>query len=232
MLFTSVSTGTKSGGFNGVAGEGAPREFEPEDSTNYELGIKSRWLDERLQVNASAFYNEFTDLQFIAQNPTGTGFFVSNAAEGTSEGIDLNFSALPLANLILAGGFQYLDAEYTKGELQIFDVAFAPKWSGNFSATFLLPLADGMSYLRGDYSFMGDHFSNATYQAPKTEQDRELFNARLGWRNDSWDAALWVKNITDEAYSVQTAAPLIFSGTEAEFLAPPRTYGATVRYYF
>ena len=232
MIFTSVSTGTKSGGFNGVAGEGAPREFEQEDSTNYELGIKSRLLDERLQINATAFYTEFTDLQFIAQDPSGAGFFVSNAAEGTSEGIDLNFSAMPLTNLILGGGLQYLDAEYTQGELQAFDVAFAPKWSGNLSATLLLPLADGMTYLRGDYSFMGDHYSNATYQPPKTEQDRELFNARLGWRNDDWDAALWMKNITDEAYSAQTAAPLIYSGTEAEFLAPPRTYGVTVRYSF
>lgn len=232
MIFTSVATGTKSGGFNGAAGADAPREFKPEDSINYEVGIKSRWLDETLQVNASAFYTDFTDLQFIAQNSSGTGYFISNAAEGSSEGMDLNFSAMPLANLLLSGGLQYLDADYTRGELQVFDVPFAPVWSGNLSATLLLPVADGMSYLRGDYSFMGDHFSNATYQAPETEQDRELFNARLGWRNKYWDVALWVKNITDEAYSVQTAAPLIYSGTEAIFLAPPRTYGATIRYYF
>lgn len=232
MLFTSVATGTKSGGFNGVAGEGAPREFEPEDSTNYELGIKSRWLDDRLQVNASAFYTEFTDLQFIAQNPVGTGFFVSNAAEGTSGGIDLDWSAMPVGFLQLSGGLQYLNAEYTKGELEDFDVPFAPKWSGNVAATFLLPLADGVTYLRTDYSFMGDHFANNTYQPPETEQDKDMVNARLGWRNDHWDAALWVKNLTDEAYSTQTAAPIAFSGTEAEFLEAPRTYGATVRYIF
>jgi len=232
MLFSSVATGTKSGGFNGVAGEGAIREFEPEDSTNYELGIKSRWLDDRLQLNASAFYTEFTDLQFIAQNPTGTGFFVSNAAEGTSQGIDLDFSAMPLANLMLAGGLQYLDAQYTKGDLQQFDVAFAPTWNGNLSATLLLPLGNGMTYLRGDYSFMSDHFANATYQAPETEQDKAIFNARLGWRDEEWDAALWMKNITDEAYSAQTAAPIVFTGTQAEYLEPPRTYGVTVRYNF
>lgn len=232
MIFTSVATGTKSGGFNGVAGAGAPREFEPEDSTSYELGVKSRLLDERLQVNATAFYTEFTDLQFLAQNPTGVGFFVSNAAEGTSQGVDLNVSAMPFTNLMLGGGVQYLDAEYTKGELQEFELPFAPNWSGNLSATLLFPVAGGMSYLRSDYSFMADHFGNATYQAPKTEQDKKLLNARLGWRDEAWDAALWVKNITDEAYSAQTAAPLLYSGTEAEFLAPPRTYGVTVRYSF
>ncbi len=174
MIFTSVTSGTKSGGFNGVAGEGAPREFEPEDSTNYELGIKSRMLDDQLQLNATAFYTEFTDLQFIAQNPVGTGFYVSNAAEGTSQGVDLNISATPLANLILDGGLQYLDAQYTKGQLEEFDVPFAPTWTGNLAATLLLPLADGMTYLRGDYSFMGDHFANNTYQPPETEQDKSL----------------------------------------------------------
>lgn len=232
MLYAAIATGTKSGGFNGVAGQGAPREFEPEDSTNYELGIKSRLLDQRLQLNATAFYTEFTDLQFIAQNPVGTGFFVSNAAAGNSQGVDLNFSAMPLPNLQLAGGVQYLDAKYTKGDLEQFDVAFAPTWSGNLSATLLLPLADGTSYLRGDYSFMGDHFANATFQAPETEQHKDIFNARLGWRNEVWDAALWMKNITDEAYSAQTAAPLQYSGTRAEFLEAPRTYGVTVRYSF
>jgi iron complex outermembrane receptor protein len=104
MLFTSVTSGTKSGGFNGVAGEGAPREFEPEDRSHYELGIKSRVLDDQLQINATAFYTAFSDLQFIAQNPVGTGFFVSNAAKGTSQGVDLNVSATPLAKLILDGG--------------------------------------------------------------------------------------------------------------------------------
>jgi iron complex outermembrane receptor protein len=162
----------------------------------------------------------------------GTGFYVSNAAEGTSQGVDLNISAMPLPFLQLAGGVQYLDAEYTKGDLEPYDVAFAPTWSGNLSATLLLPLAGGMTYLRTDYSFMGDHFANATYQAPETEQNKDIVNVRLGWRNDEWDAALWMKNITNEAYSAQTAAPIQYSGTRAEFLEPPRTYGVTVRYSF
>lgn len=234
MVFTSVSTGSKSGGFNGVAGEGAPREFKDEDTTNYELGIKSQLFDNRLQLNASAFYTEFSDLQFLAQQPSGVGTFVSNAAEGTSSGVDLNFSAAPWPFLTLAGGLQYLDAKYTDGDLEEldFDVPYAPKWSGNLSATFLLPLADGVTYLRSDYSFMGDHFNNPTYQADSIEQDKKLLNVRLGWRNDNWDAAVWVKNATDEAYATLSAAPIAYSGTEAYFLEAPRTWGVTVRYSF
>jgi len=112
------------------------------------------------------------------------------------------------------------------------DVPFAPTWSGNVSATLLLPLADGVTYLRSDYSFMSDHFNNPTYQVDSVEQDKELVNVRLGWRNDNWDAAVWVKNATDEAYSTLTAAPIAYSGTEGFWLEAPRTWGVTVRYSF
>ena len=80
--------------------------------------------------------------------------------------------------------------------------------------------------------YMGDHFNNPTYQPASIEQDKNLVNARVGWRNDNWDAALWVKNATDEAYASLSAAPLAYSGTEAYFLEAPRTWGATVRYNF
>jgi iron complex outermembrane receptor protein len=234
MLFGSVTTGSKSGGFNGVAGEDAPREFDDEDTTNYELGVKSQWLDNRLQINASAFYTVFDDLQFLAQQPSGVGTFVSNAAQGTSAGLDLNFSAAPWEFLMLSGGVQYLDAEYTKGELDELnlDVPYAPDWSGNIAATVMLPFAEGIAYLRSDYSYMGNHFTNATYQAASVRQDQNLVNVRLGWRNPDWDAALWVKNATDEAYSSLSGAPIAYSGTEAQWLQAPRTYGVTVRYNF
>jgi len=230
MVFASAATGTKSPGFNNP---GDPQlEFDEEKTNNYELGVKTQLFEDRLQLNATAFYSEFDDLQFLAQKPIGAGTYVSNAARAEIEGVDLGFTARPLANLMLDGGLQYLDAKYTEGDLEQFDVVFAPDWSGNVAATLLLPFAGGTAYLRADYSFMGDHYTNPTYQAPDTEQDRELVNARLGWRNEEWDAAIWVKNATDESYSSLSAAPLEVTGMRAEFLAAPRTYGATVKYSF
>jgi iron complex outermembrane receptor protein len=230
MVFASAATGAKSPGFNNP---GDPQiEFDEEKTTNYELGIKTELFDNRLKLNATAFYSVFDDLQFLAQKPIGAGTYISNSARAEIEGIDLGFTASPLPNLILDGGVQYLDAKYTEGDLEQFDVVFAPDWSGNIAATLLLPIAGGMAYLRADYSFMGDHYTNPTYQAPDTEQDRELVNARLGWRNDAWDVALWVKNATEESYSSLSSAPFLLTGMRAEFLAAPRTCGATVKYSF
>ncbi|MBP6682899.1 MAG: TonB-dependent receptor [Halioglobus sp.] len=232
MVFASSATGAKSPGFNAPGAPSGNAEFSEETTNNYELGVKSQLFDDRLKLNATAFYSEFDDLQFLAQLPVGAGTYVSNAAKATTQGIDLGFTALPLPNLILDGGVQYLDAQYSEGELEQFDVVLAPDWSGSLAATLVLPIAAGNAYLRTDYSFMGDHYTNPTYQPPETKQDRELVNVRLGWRNDSWDAAIWARNITDESYSTLAAAPFLLTGMTAQFLQPPRTYGVTLRYSF
>lgn len=232
MVFASVATGTKSPGFNDPGSPPGEQEFSEEKTTNYEIGVKTQLLDNRLKLNATAFYSEFDDLQFLAQNPIGAGTYISNAARATTQGVDLSFTAMPLPNLILDGGLQYLDAEYTEGDLQEFDVVFAPDWSGSLAATLVLPIAEGKAYLRTDYSFMGNHYTNPTYQPPETRQDRELVNVRLGWRNDAWDAAIWVKNATDESYSSLAGSPLVLTGMTAQWLQAPRTYGATLRYQF
>jgi len=99
-----------------------------------------------------------------------------------------------------------------------FYTPWAAEWSGNLAATLVFPLADGGLYLRGDYSFMGDHWTNIASAAQlesKDEQDRETVNGKLGWRNDNWDVSVWGKNLTDDEYAVQTltcAWPINSSG--------------------
>ena len=101
------------------------------------------------------------------------------------------------------------------------------------AATRGLPLAGGGLYLRGDYSYLDDHLTNASPETDEDDiQDRNLLNARIGWRNDRWNISFWGKNLTEDDYASLTANTFVFSGMDAFFLAPPRTYGATVRYDF
>jgi iron complex outermembrane receptor protein len=236
MLFASASTGTKSGGFNGVAGDIEDREFDDEETTSYELGIKSTLLDSRLRINSTLFFTEIEDMQTNQQAESGLGQFTSNQGEAEIAGLDLQLDALPLPNLTVTLGLQYLNKyEFTGGPDKGLDLAFAAEFSGNLGATLVLPLADGGVYLRGDYSYMGDHLTNTVPAAQlqaKDEQDRQNLNMVLGWRNDNWNISLWGKNLTDEEYAAQTLAPYPITDMDAYFLAPPRTYGATLRYDF
>jgi iron complex outermembrane receptor protein len=236
LLFASVSTGTKSGGFNGVAGSPEEREFNDEDTTSYELGIKSTLLDARLRINSTLFLTEIEELQSTQQAPSGLGQVTANQGEVEVSGLDLQLDALPLPNLTLNFGLQYLHKyEFTAGPQKGEDLPFAAEFSANLGATLVFPIADGGLYLRGDYSYMDDHLTNVASAAQleaKDVQDRENLNMALGWRNDNWNLSVWGKNLTDEAYAVQTLTPFPITDMDAYFLAPPRTYGATVRYNF
>ena len=234
MVFGRVATGSKSGGFNTVNGTAAEREFDDETTISYEAGVKSTLLDARLRVNASAFYTEIEDYQIQQQLDTGIGTRVANQGDVETSGIDLNLEALPLPNLTLTAGLLYMHkAEVTSGPNDGDELPFTAEYSGNLSATLVLPLADGGIYIRADYSYMDDHLTNASAVTDdKDIQDRNLLNMKAGWRNEHWNASVWAKNLNDDAYAGLTAETLPLSGMDAYFLAPPRTYGATLRYDF
>jgi iron complex outermembrane receptor protein len=230
MLFAAVSTGTKSGGFNGANGSVDEREFDDEESINYELGIKSEWLESTLRINATAFLSSFEDYQTQVQQASGTGSIVSNEGDVETSGIDLNIEAVPLPILTLSAGVLYLNkAETTAGPNKGQALTFAPEFSGTVAATFMFPVADGGLFVRTDYSYMGEHITNS--QNP-IEQSRTTVNTTVGWANEQWRMSIWGKNLTDEAYSGIDASTFAFSGMDASFLTPPRTYGASVRYSF
>ncbi len=53
-----------------------------------------------------------------------------------------------------------------------------------------------------------------------------------GWRNDHWIVSVWGKNLSDNQYAGLIAATFPVTSMDAYFLAPPRIYGATLRYDF
>jgi len=236
MVYASAATGTKSGGFQSVNGAPDEREFDDEDTTTYELGVKSTLLDARLRINAAAFYTEIDDFQSQRQLETGLGTFVSNEAEVEVSGLDFQVEALPLPNLTLSAGLLYMHKyEITDGPEDGAELPFTADYSGNLAATLVFPLGDGGIYWRTDYSYMDDHSTNVAKAADLRDSDfddRNLVNTKLGWRNDNWNVSIWGKNLTDDEYASQTASPFLITGMDAYFLAPPRTYGATLRYDF
>ncbi|MDP6471549.1 MAG: TonB-dependent receptor [Pseudomonadales bacterium] len=234
MIYASASTGHKSGNFNGVGGPPDQREFDDEETISYELGLKSSLLDSTLRLNIAAFYSEIEEYQFQAQNPV-IGTFVSNDGEVEVSGVDLQLEAVPLEYLSLTAGLLYMSKyEITDGPRKGEDLAYTADWSGNLGANLAFPLANGSLYLRADYIFMDDHLTNlATNAVPARDiDDRELLNARIGWRDDNWDISIWGKNLTDDDYATFTPNTNPIGFTSAYFLAPPRTYGATLRFGF
>ncbi len=115
LLYASVSNGFRSGGFNSGQALEAVRTFKPEEVTAVEIGSKNRFLGNKLQVNLSAFSNNYTNLQEQRQAVVGstTVSVIFNAAKAKSKGLEAEFEWRQSRSLTLGGTLSLLDAKYT-----------------------------------------------------------------------------------------------------------------------
>lgn len=119
LLYASASTGFRSGGFNaGLAAAQSAPTFGPEKVTAFELGSKNRFFGNTLQLNLSAFYNKYRDLQESRQIIVGgtTLQTTFNAARARSYGLEAEAIWEPTPELTLGANLSLLDAKYSEFE--------------------------------------------------------------------------------------------------------------------
>ncbi|MFU7529257.1 TonB-dependent receptor [Qipengyuania sp. ASV99] len=112
-LYASFTHGYKSGGINldttaGVGG--ADPRFQSEEVDAYEIGLKSRLLDDALTVNIAAFHEEFSNFQVLEF--TGTAFQTFNVPTAKSTGLEIEGLIRPNDELTFNFGGTFLDARY------------------------------------------------------------------------------------------------------------------------
>ena len=114
LVYASVSTGFRSGGFNSGQALEALRTFKPEEVTAVELGSKNRFMRNTLQLNLAAFTNRYTNLQEQRQVPVGTTTVstIFNAAKAKANGLEAELEWRQSAALTVGGSLSLLDAKY------------------------------------------------------------------------------------------------------------------------
>ena len=116
LVYASVSTGFRSGGFNaGLAASQSAPTFAPEKVIAYEVGSKNRFFDNTLQLNLSAFYNRYRDLQESRQIIVGgtTLQTTFNAARARSYGLETEAVWQPTRSLTFGANLSLLNAKYS-----------------------------------------------------------------------------------------------------------------------
>lgn len=115
LVFATVSTGFRSGGFNSGQALEAVRSFKPEEVTAFEVGSKNRFLNNKLQVNAAIYSNQYTNLQEQRQIAVGatTVSTIFNAAKAKANGFELETEWRATPALTVGGTLTLLDAKYT-----------------------------------------------------------------------------------------------------------------------
>jgi iron complex outermembrane receptor protein len=247
LTYASYSRGYRAGTFNGKASQSVSQVtfVEPEFVDNYELGLKSRLFDNRLQLNAAAFYADYQDQQ--VQEIVGATSFLRNASGGML-GVELELETYLTDNVYVGASFGYLDSEYDSGEIvNGIDIGgnefpFAPEVSASLFGNWqIMQMGDGTLELNGVLRYQDltwfDPFNdlktknNGPGKSGQFQDDYTLVDARLVYRTTRYEVALWGRNLTDEFYYVSgfdTSAFLADDLTRGE----PMTYGVEVRYTF
>jgi iron complex outermembrane receptor protein len=105
MVYATWSKGYRPGGINR---RGTLPPYSSDFLTNYEVGWKTTWLDNRLRFNGSVFVQDWKDFQFAILGQNGLTE-IKNANQARIKGIegDLNFAVTNA--LRLTAGFAWLD---------------------------------------------------------------------------------------------------------------------------
>jgi outer membrane receptor protein involved in Fe transport len=139
LLYATYSTGFKPGGFNTTDIPGLTT-FDPEIANVFEIGLKSTLMDGRLQVNLSAYSNEYEGLQVSKIVNRAS---LNDNADSTIEGIEAEFTFFLTPTLMIDGFVSNTDATIDK-------FASVDPLNPN-AATKTLPLPAGATGFLSDY---------------------------------------------------------------------------------
>jgi outer membrane receptor protein involved in Fe transport len=112
-IYASFTHGYKAGGINldtTAAVAGADPTFLSEEVDAYEIGFKSRLLDDAVTLNVAAFYQEFSNFQVLEF--TGTAFETFNVPVAITRGVEIESVIRPSSELTFNVGATFLESSY------------------------------------------------------------------------------------------------------------------------
>lgn len=231
MAYASVQTGYQPGTFNELPNTATfDNEVKPSRLRAYSGGVKSRWLDDRLQVNTEVFYYDYRDLLIQSYDISAAYNTIFNAKKVSVKGAQIDLLARLFAADQLNLNVGYARArndDFTTPNGQNYDgyqLAYAPDWTSLIGYTHNVPLGDATLRAHIDWSFesswFGDYVHNRGTRSPSSIKG----DASLTYDAEKWSAGLWIKNMADRVRIAATAAAGI-PGPATSYLDPPRTFG-------
>jgi iron complex outermembrane receptor protein len=208
-LFTSLSRGYKAGGFNlGFVPVGR-REFSEESLWNIEVGIKSRFANDRIIFGGSVFYSirkdqqVETSFQLDPNDPASFVFFTDNAAEGRTLGLEADVRWYPNDDLEFYATIGLLNAEFDEfvtPQVSISgrDQAHAPNYT---LATGGVYRHESGWFTRVDFTAKDEFYFDVSHD--QQSESYSVTNARIGYQSEKWTTQLWLRNVFDERYAVR-----------------------------
>lgn len=227
MLYFTYSEGFRLGGSNSNTKKDSvlPKTYEADKLFNHEMGLKSQWLDDSLQVNLSAYLMRWEDMQRGISDPndwTINGHINVGDAEAT--GLEASFTYQVTDNFKLEGSYALADSEIQDdfyASSAIVDLAPGDDWLVASKGQSLALAPPSKWWLGMEYSvdnLFGDIGGWIRYDHSYTEAyNHDWWNAQWGrplipdsyegslqaglWKDNDWTVTLSVWNLWDDRNS-------------------------------
>ncbi len=239
MIYLTYSTGYRLGGANTGAAPcvlplnlnqqnicALPNElfFGPDETENFELGVRGTAFDKKLSVNLSVFQVNWDGIQLASATEFGGIGILTNGGAARNRGFDFSFRAQITPELSLRGNYSYLDAQLTADvpnllqirnsqvasvrpkfvRVGVFDGDRLPgsaKHSGSFAADYVVPVGDnGEVKFNWTATYTGNILSRVGNRGfGETLPDYLTHRAAITYQvADSYEISLFANNITNE----------------------------------
>jgi iron complex outermembrane receptor protein len=249
LVYLNGGTGYRQGTFSTPSGNSAAQfsVLQPETNLAFEMGAKTSWRDNTLQVNAAVFNYYYTNMQVFALQPVLVGApasIESNAGKATDRGAEIEIKAAPAPGWLLTGDVGYVHAVFTQfntANNEGVPISLAgnrfprqPQWTASALLQYRFPLAIGGSVLlQTDWNYRADYYVNADNLHNPYIPGRTVGNLRAEYTsaNEHWQFDLWAQNVTDNHYSIG-GFRLGFANSDTLFFGDPVIYGVTASVRF
>ena len=207
-------------------------EFDDEEASGLEAGLKARLADGAAELNVALFSSDFEDLQVkttVLENAPGGGIItspsVTNAGEASSRGIEIDGRWAAAEWLTLGASLAVLDAKYDQFvsddcnsqstpdpvtgtcDFSGQPLPFAADYSGTIYGDVVTPIGNNLNFVAGvTISFRDEYFTDPTLEPNATIDSWARIDARVGVADadDRWGISLVGKNLgEEEIYSSQ-----------------------------
>ena len=265
MAYGIYSEGYRVGGTNRGRGmdQGGPTlpvVYDSDTLKNVELGVKSQFMDGRLQVNAVYYSMNWENMQLEVVDPSNTlgipwQMVVANVGDAEVTGYDIDMKAVIGSNIevgynrtvindadVKAPAF-YEEPRVPGGQIASgLDPSQALPMFADVSYSLYVQIAGikafgGESSLRFQHSYVGTSLNQLTdgFTSPRRNQgDYAISDAIFSVDMDGWRAQLYIKNIGDErgiTYEDTQDFDQLWGGASSNVLRP-RSFGISFRKYF
>lgn len=236
LLYAGYTRGHKAGNFTAplfIPGDLSEIPHDEEELHSFEVGVKGMFMDNRLRLNASAFYYDYKDHQAFA--------FVQlvqqlTNLDATVYGGEIELLALPTDALVLQLGVSLLestveDVGMPNGSIRDRELSNAPSLSVNGLARYTWSAFDGDVAVQFDFNYNDEYCFTPICHPVENRDSYVVSNARISYTtaDENWEIAAFVNNLNDEEYSMSTLDSS-FVGMAGSALGNPRWYGATISY--